>query len=362
MNYNWLTVSLAFLLEIYQVDNVSAATFSTVAATRVASPGAFGGSPEASAAVTDSFTASSAEDNAVLRPEQAVTGGIQCSSLPTTGALVQSGLPKVATSTSNGAAQDSASVASTYPKAAESGSEEEMMVCGECGFDPQALQHIDVGHIIDVAKGSSTGIDKTVDLLCAVAEELGFNASLGVVGGTIGYGIAGAGSAVIGTSKIVKGVKQGKADQVIDGVGDVTGGLSNGMASVAVATSAATGALNVVGGVARILMTPLGVASGAIEAGLGVKDIVQGVKTGAKHKIASGALAAGYGLATVAACVGGGLPAIIISGITWAARMGVALHERKHPDQQPVALTDSQTSTPSCQPGEAARANEVSAE
>lgn len=188
---------------------------------------------------------------------------------------------------------------------------------------------IDLNHIAQAATGASSGIDKTVDICTAVADELGLPAAAGAIGGGIGFGAVFLGSGAMAAVKIHNGIEGHDPEQIIDGSGDMAGATSNGAAAVAIATTGASGALGAVGQVARVLIAPLGVATGLTEAGLNTKQLVNGIKTKDKHEIASGILGATYGLAMAAATVGGGIPAIVISGVAFVAQFCVDLHAKR---------------------------------
>ncbi|MFN8607236.1 MAG: hypothetical protein U0931_06875 [Vulcanimicrobiota bacterium] len=73
--------------------------------------------------------------------------------------------------------------------------------------------------------------------------------------------------------------------------------------------------------VAGKLIGPLGLMHGAIDAGLGVKDIVQGIQTEDASMITKGALGVGMGASLMAAAAGGGVPALASAGLFLAGKV-----------------------------------------
>ena len=63
------------------------------------------------------------------------------------------------------------------------------------------------------------------------------------------------------------------------------------------------------------LLGPLGLIHGAIDAGLGVNDLVTGINQEDGWKITKGALGIGMGTSLMAAAAGGGLPALASAGV-----------------------------------------------
>lgn len=78
------------------------------------------------------------------------------------------------------------------------------------------------------------------------------------------------------------------------------------------------------------LVGPLGLMHGAIDAGLGVKDIVQGIQADDSHQITKGALGIGMGASLMAAAAGGGVPALASAGLFLA---GKVWHDFNAPEQ-----------------------------
>jgi hypothetical protein len=69
------------------------------------------------------------------------------------------------------------------------------------------------------------------------------------------------------------------------------------------------------------LVGPLGLVHGAIDAGLGVKDVVEGIQNDNRDLTIRGALGIGLGTSLMAAAAGGGLPAIASAGVFLAGRV-----------------------------------------
>lgn len=142
------------------------------------------------------------------------------------------------------------------------------------------------GHAGEVAHHISTGLATALAGAAAVS---------GGIGGIMLYH---------GGKELAHGVKEKSAELVAEGVG----GLAVGARSVAAAavmanmTGVGSSTLGAVAGVAAQTLTPLGVLHGAIDVGLGVKDIVKG------EDRVGGMLKVGFGGAVIAGALVGGIP------------------------------------------------------
>lgn len=169
--------------------------------------------------------------------------------------------------------------------------------------------------------GLDTALNKVSPMTCSpheaaahVAMSTGLQAATAAVGGASGilglmllksgiedvahaiqhkeieHGIEGANAALVGTRSVAAGIA-------------TAGHLIHSSAFI---TQAAT--------IASSTLTPLGVIHGSIDAGLGVKDVVQGIRHDDAYQIGKGVLSVGLGSSLVAAAVGAGLPAILVAG------------------------------------------------
>lgn len=91
--------------------------------------------------------------------------------------------------------------------------------------------------------------------------------------------------------------------------------------------------LTAAAGIAKSTLTPLGVFHGAVDAGIGVKQVYDGVKAGDTGKITKGGLGVGLGVSLVAAAVGGGIPALVGAGIFLTGKVVHGLHQRRAAQQ-----------------------------
>lgn len=162
-------------------------------------------------------------------------------------------------------------------------------VGGEVTKQATEAAHQAGGHAAEAAHHLSTG------LTTALA---GASALSGGIGGVMLY---------TGGKELAHGIKSKDGEMIAEGVGDLALGARSVAAATVMANLATTGSstLATVAGVAAQTLTPLGVIHGAIDVGLGVKDIVQG-----KDKV-GGALKMGFGGAVIAGAIVGGLPLTI---------------------------------------------------
>lgn len=162
-------------------------------------------------------------------------------------------------------------------------------VGGEVTKQATEAAHQAGGHAAEAAHHLSTG------LTTALA---GASALSGGIGGVMLY---------TGGKELAHGIKSKDGEMIAEGVGDMALGARSVAAATVMANLATSGSstLATVAGVAAQTLTPLGIIHGAIDVGLGVKDIVQG-----KDKV-GGALKMGFGGAVIAGAIVGGLPLTI---------------------------------------------------
>lgn len=154
-----------------------------------------------------------------------------------------------------------------------------------------------------------------------------------LIGGVIGSTVIGVGMGLLGARQIRQGVQQKDKELVLEGAGDAILGARSGLAAVSLAGHSADGLLGAAAHGAHALLMPLGVVHGAIDAGLGVRKVVQGVKEGDRRKITLGTLGTGFGVALIASAAGAGLPAIVAAGAFLAAKVGTQIWQGRHPQQ-----------------------------
>lgn len=125
------------------------------------------------------------------------------------------------------------------------------------------------------------------------------------------------------------GIKEGDPEGIIGGTGNIFDSISNGAAVAEIATAGAEiGSVGAtIGSIAGKIATPFGLASSAVDFGLGTKEVIEGVKNRDKTAIASGALGMAFGVATAASCFIGGPSILIASVAILLAKCGVAIKQ-----------------------------------
>lgn len=177
--------------------------------------------------------------------------------------------------------------------------------------------------VASLASEASVAAEMVLEAGLSISETLNISTTAAMVGGAVGYGLLGLGGAAIGGYQIGQGLKNHDKESVAEGISNTLGGISSSAASVSFAGVGAAGVKSAVSSVAGKLIAPFAVASGAIDAGLGIKELSDGIKEKSAHKITSGALGAAFGIAMVASALGGGIPALVAAGVCWAAQIGV---------------------------------------
>lgn len=164
----------------------------------------------------------------------------------------------------------------------------------------------------------------------AVAESSGLLTAGVVIGGAVGFAAVGAGLAILGANQIRDGLKEGNKEEIFEGTGAALLGVRSGAAALSLAGHGADGVLGAVAHGAHAVLTPLGIAHGAIDTGLGLHKMVQGIRENDTHKITAGTLGTGFGLALLATAAGGGLPAVATAGVFLAAKVGHQVYAARH--------------------------------
>lgn len=150
------------------------------------------------------------------------------------------------------------------------------------------------------------------------------------VGGAVGAAIVGAGTSVMGVGHIVEGVRDKSCEKVIEGVGGLLIGAKSGLEAVALSGEHSTGSLALLAHQAHQVVAPLGVAHGALEAAMGMHRIYKGAGAHKMREVVSGTLSLGLGAAVCATSLGGGLPAVIASGVFLAGRIAFEESDKNH--------------------------------
>lgn len=188
-----------------------------------------------------------------------------------------------------------------------------------------------LSEIADEVAGDVVGVAETaVDAYVSTAETIGLSAAAGMVGGAVGFALVGVCSTVLGGIGIHHGIKNHDKEKVIDGAGKAIGGVADNLAA---ASLAAQGSKTALGAATGMLVAPLGVVAGVIDTGLSTKELVKGIKEKSKSKITSAILGLGAGIAVTASAIGGGVPALVATGVFLAAKIGYNIYSSHHAAQ-----------------------------
>lgn len=155
-----------------------------------------------------------------------------------------------------------------------------------------------------------------------------------------GSGVLGAVMLHVGIKGIKHGIKDKNAEHTIEGVNSTIVGTRSLAAGASMAGHLVHGSevITTIAGVAKSALTPLGVVHGAIDAGLGAKQVYDGIKSKDSGKITKGSLGIGLGASLIGAAVGGGIPAIVAAGVFLTGKIVHGLRERKaHAHEQEQA-------------------------
>ncbi|ODT63971.1 hypothetical protein ABS71_13745 [bacterium SCN 62-11] len=181
-----------------------------------------------------------------------------------------------------------------------------------------------VGLKADVVGLKADAVD-VVDTALGHAAHTGMTATATVAASALGAASGALGLVLLnlGARDVKEGIEHRDWAHTVEGVGSLIVGTRSVAAGVATAGHLLPHTLLVTetGALAAKLVGPLGLVHGAIDAGLGVNDIVQGVKGENKGLITKGALGVGMGASLMAAAAGGGIPALASAGLFLAGKV-----------------------------------------
>ncbi len=134
-----------------------------------------------------------------------------------------------------------------------------------------------------------------------------------------------------GLKEIKQGLKDKNAEHTLEGVGATIVGVRSGLAGVTLAGMATHGSevLTSLAGGAQLLLAPLGVVHGAIDVGVGTKQLVEGVRENDTDKKIKGGLNVGMGLALGTAALGGGIPALVVAGVILGGKIAHGIAQKR---------------------------------
>lgn len=127
----------------------------------------------------------------------------------------------------------------------------------------------------------------------------------------------------LGARDVKEGIEHRDWAHTVEGVGSLivgTRSLAAGAATVGHLLPHSL-LLTETAGLAGKLVGPLGLVHGAIDAGLGVHQIVEGIRGDDKSLITKGALGIGMGASLMAAAAGAGIPALASAGVFLAGKV-----------------------------------------
>lgn len=192
----------------------------------------------------------------------------------------------------------------------------------------------------EVTENLSSAIVISTDTLSEMGAKAGLSAAAGAIVGLAGTVISSIGYGTIGAVQVHRGIRERDPEQLIGGAGNLCDSVSGTAYVVNTATAGLkAGSLGAkIGALAGRIAAPFSLASSAVDFGFGIKDVREGVREHQPLTIAEGALSMAFGVATAASALGGGIPALVISGALLAARCGVALsrfHQAREQAQTP---------------------------
>ena len=187
------------------------------------------------------------------------------------------------------------------------------------------------GHAAEVASNAASAkgyaaetaqeiANSQIDVASSHTAEAAQHAStaMEVASGVLGAASGGLGAVMIyfGLKDVKKGIKEKDVEHGLEGVGNVAVGARSVAAGTILASHAVHApVLAEIAGVAKSTLGPLGVIHGGIDAGLGVKDIVVGVRDGDRDQVIKGGLNVGMGSALIAtAALGAGPIGLAVAG------------------------------------------------
>ena len=169
-----------------------------------------------------------------------------------------------------------------------------------------------VGDAVQASQSGAHGLAEVHEATSEAAKhgaEVGHHLSTGLTtalgASAVASGGIGAYMLYAGGKELAHGVKEKDGEKIAEGVG----GLAVGARSVAAGTvmasmASGSGVLADVASVATQTLTPLGLVHGAVDVGLGVKDLVKGDKV-------DGLIKVGFGTTVIAGALVGGIPLTI---------------------------------------------------
>jgi hypothetical protein len=163
-------------------------------------------------------------------------------------------------------------------------------------------------------------------------------ASAAISGGIGGYML------YAGGKELAHGVKEKDGEKIAEGVGGLAVGARSVAASTVMASMASgSGVLADVASVASKTLTPLGVVHGAIDVGLGVKDLVKGDKI-------DGLIKVGFGTSVIAGALVGGIPLTIAAIGMLGVKVGRGIYKGRQAKKAAAQAETAQQQNQSVQP------------
>jgi hypothetical protein len=176
-----------------------------------------------------------------------------------------------------------------------------------------------------VKESAAHGGEAAHHLSTGLVTALGASAAVsGVLGGVMLYA---------GSKELAAGVKEKDGEKMAEGIGGLAVGARSVAASTVMAsmvTSSSTVAQ--IASVASQTLTPLGIVHGAIDVGLGVKDLVD-------KKPVDGLLKIGFGTSVIAGAVVGGIPLTLLALGFLGVKVGRGIFQAKKAKK--LALADA---------------------
>jgi hypothetical protein len=143
-----------------------------------------------------------------------------------------------------------------------------------------------------------------------------------VSGGMVAAGGLGVAMLAIGARQIKTGMAEKNKEEILEGTNSTLVGVRSALSTVVMSGLVDhSELLETVAHGAEAVLTPLGVIHGAIDAGLGVKDVIVGLKHHDGLQQVKGYLGVGLGTCLAAAALGGGIPCLVAAGAFVGARV-----------------------------------------
>jgi hypothetical protein len=198
-----------------------------------------------------------------------------------------------------------------------------------------------VAHGVETASHSAEAATEGTHL-AAEGSHVASHVSALLVGGAIASGVVAAGMTALGIHSIKEGITHKDKEKILEGSGETILGAKSAASALTMAGhGAGEGILGAIAHGAHTVLTPLGIAHGAIDVTLGAKKIYDGKKHKDKGEMLEGFLEMGQGVAIGGAALGGGVPAILIAMALLGTKMLVHHHNQKK--EQAHARADSPT-------------------